>query len=650
MPAPCTLLLEVFRSALEYDLADEVVDFEVSTDDAHEHPWLMPIRNYGEQEIDPVACAASIGTVQVGVIDVHQTPGDQTTGWMTERVHNVFGRRCRLRRWVDNTIGWVTIADGPAGPPTLDNSYSAYLWTIRDTRDVERKIQAFINNSTAGIVPRGAVLGWGSYEDENGDPQQLLLPLEGVAGVASVTELGDGTGRYIGTVLFTEHFSGGLTPDLLNEDLLIDEEGEKAVAPFEYDANTWAIRNADVLWRPEGSAGPWNVARPVSPAAYRIPVASVSPAMLGTEEVRAVFSALLFFADEIPAGMPAHDDRVEVIIRYRGPASEEYPYYWEGTNGELLADLYSGRLTTPEDLGGLLYDPAALEAEVVGLATSLRFDQTALDAMITPVLMRWTEPVDDGRDWAEAQVYGPSGWIPALDSQARISPVSRNRPEDLTGLPAVTNYNAEPSPDWDAGDRVVTAVSYTWRRYFVPASGAFATEPDGLAVREVSVTFQDPEAEAIHGPQSQDYDATIYGAVGTDAGEPREGIPETASLLVQEARFEVLFRYRGGAQSFGVAVPRSEFPTLRAGDWLTWDLKWLPHRETGVRGGASGAETAAQVLAIKDDDCAWRSILLEESSVAFPPGYYSGLDKTEDEPQSGYYDELGLSSDEPGGS
>src|SRR4051812_14652818 len=109
MPARCSLLLEVYRAD------GEVVDWSVSTDPAHQRPYLIGPANYEGQEIDPVAAAATIGTVEVGVIDPFQTPGDQTTGWMTERVGSLRGRRCRLRRYIDSTIGYVTLADGPAG-------------------------------------------------------------------------------------------------------------------------------------------------------------------------------------------------------------------------------------------------------------------------------------------------------------------------------------------------------------------------------------------------------------------------------------------------------------------------------------------------------------------------------------------------------
>jgi hypothetical protein len=128
--------MEVYEpTTLEYDgPSSDVIAWDVSTDPAHPRPYLLAPRQYAEQEIDPVACTASIGQIEVGVIDVPEDPDDQDSGWMTARVHDLKGRRCRVRRYIDSVIGWVTIADGPAGSPSMDSSYSAFRWTIRDTR------------------------------------------------------------------------------------------------------------------------------------------------------------------------------------------------------------------------------------------------------------------------------------------------------------------------------------------------------------------------------------------------------------------------------------------------------------------------------------------------------------------------------------
>ena len=656
MTALCSLTLEVYSPPTSYDPETDVVEWEVSNDPAHPYPYLISPRNYAEQEIDPVQCSATIGTIEVGVIDPATISGDQTSGWMTARVFNVFGRRCRLRRFINDTIGWVTIADGPAGAPRMDASYSAYRWTIRDTRDTERKLKAFTNGGTTAIVPRGAINGFGKYYDDTDTLQYLLPPLSaGIPGVMVLSELGDGSGRYTGFVSFDAYLDStgipfGDPPNLTNDDLIIDEDGEKALEPSSINGLTFVHRNADVLWRAAGTSDPWNVSRPSFESPLQPPLATVRDVVSTTgESVRAVEIVWLFLGT-IPAGFPANGASVEIILRYRGPASTTYPYYFEGTAGDLLKALYDRQLIRVPAPAGSLYDPDGLELVDLTIASHVRYDAAALAAMTTAVLLRQTEPVDDGRAWSESKIYGPSGWIATLDLDGQISPTSRNRPASLVGLPAITSAISQPSADWNSGDRVVTEILYTYRRYWIPTSSSVTTEPDGLALRDVELEFQDPDAEVVHNVQIQEYDASVFSSVGTDQGEALSGVPETSSVLAQEARFEVLERYRNGAQSFPVAVLRDQIPTLRVGEYVTWDLLWIPNRGTGFRGGPTPEDSAAQVLAIRDNDCVWRALLLEESAIARSPGFYTDLTKTDDDLQPGYYTDLGLTSDTLGGS
>src|SRR5690606_11327014 len=95
-------------------------------------PYLLEPTNYGSQEVDFGEGRASIGQATVTVIDPAQTPGDQDSGWLTERLADdlglgaIQGRRCLLRRWAGIAVGWVVIVDGPAGVPRMDASYAAY--------------------------------------------------------------------------------------------------------------------------------------------------------------------------------------------------------------------------------------------------------------------------------------------------------------------------------------------------------------------------------------------------------------------------------------------------------------------------------------------------------------------------------------------
>ena len=623
MPAFCSLLLDV------YQLGGVDVDWSVSSDPAHVAPYLLGPKNYDAQEIDPVSAAATIGTVDVGVIDPAQTPGNQITGWMTQRVGSIRGRRCVLRRYIDDTIGYVLIADGPAGMPALDASYSAYRWPIRDTREIERKLAAFNSGGTTAIMPRGPINGFGALPGDT----WLLDPVTPVVGIYSVEA--DGYGGLIGRVNFPAW-------DAVDFDVgqVISKEGE-SMLDGRGDGARSIFPTADVLWRLAGlgSENPWNVARPSLPPPFitgEIPLAAVEDAVVDGADVRAVRNVILWWHSGLvytgtePFGASEIDgvgEEVEVIIRHRGAASTDSPYYFEGTAGALLAALYDGALSTAPDLLGEHYDPAGLDAIAALMAGAVRYDAAAVSAITIPVLLRQTAPVADGRAWAESAIYGPSGWIPALDQDGVISPVSRERPSVITG-PLIVDAKTEPSPDWNAGERIVTAVQLTYNRYYIDPHAEATIEPDGLSVRPVSVEYLDPDAEAVEDAQPVVFDGAVFSAIGDANGLALAGDVESGALLAQAARYEVLGRYRAGAQAMRVRVRRVDVPTLRVGDWCPAQLSWLPNTGTGLRGMDL---PAVQVLSIDDSECAWRALLLEESPIFAQPGYLDSIEIVSDE-------------------
>jgi hypothetical protein len=728
MPAPCSLLLEVFESiSLEYDApSSDIVAWEVSNDPAHVHPWLLAPRQYAEQDIDPVACTASIGQVEVGVIDPPEDPDDQDTGWMTARVHDLLGRRCRLRRYIDDTIGWVTIVDGPAGMPSMDTSYSAYRWAIRDTRDTERKLTAFTFGGTSAIMPRGSIYGFGHYTDLTGD--HVLLPSllsdpHPIWGLMQVTLVG---GRWIGVVDFSAHYvaqvdptaptlatihiwnvslqsintwangwrSAGqdpydmwsgygnqgldaiivgngitvadfnaqavalgitfesgtawisgyrdalvtalanplakpLAPLIDDPRLDLDNDAVIAVQTTEVASGLYGAQTADVLWRVKGTT-PWNLSRPTSPINQRTPVATSQAYNNGPSNNGVGLTSVLLFNDaSAPGGFPANGAVVEIIVRHRGAASDPFPYYVEGLLGDVLRDLYDGffSLTPLEGISGMVYDPAALDDIPATLLTSVRYDSAAFDGMTDPVLLRQTAPVTDGRAWTETAFYAPSGWIPALDNDALISPILRSRPTVIDATLALTNARAVPTPGWSVGSRTVSEVNYQYSRFFIPATDAdFTVSADGLAIRPITVTFRDSNAELRYGQQPINYDASAFSSIGGPYGESRIGQQEAAHVMAQAANLDILERYRSGVQTFSINARRAALPTVRVGTWIPWNLSWLPNRASGTRGSIVDA---AQIVGIRDDNCIWRTLILEESaalgSLGGVPGYVDAL-------------------------
>lgn len=632
-PAPGAVLLDV------YEDDGTTIAWSVSTDPNHATPYLMQPQHYGAQEIDPVSGAATLAQVEVGVIDPATTPGDQQTGWMTARLADVRGRRCRLTRYAPELGTWHLIVDGPGGMPRLDETYAAYRWVIRDTREVERRLTAFGTNGRASIIPSrgpnppiafnpttGAIDGFGYRV---ADDSWILEPVVPLAGVLTVEETT--SGKFVARVDLSALWDFSGVDPVVPGTLVLPKAGEAAFAFAERDG-VGVFTEADILWRLVGETD-WNVSRPVIPMGEVIqPLAVVAPAVYGSAAVRAVSSVILWFAAAAPAGMPSTPGTaIEIIVRFRGPASEDYPAYYEGTLGGLLAELYDGTLAGAPAQAGDLYDPAGLDDTIALLAGGVRYDAAALAELDTPVLIRATEPVTDGRDWSEKMLYAPSGWIPATDIDGKISPVSRERPIEITAG-TLTDANSRAEPVWDMGERVVTGIVYRHRRYFRPTFvGIFPPESDGVAIRPVELRYLDPEAIGREGEQLIEFDATAFAAIGDSAGSTVG--EEAGATFAHAASFEVLERYRIGARTFRTSVLRSVFPTLRVGAWMESELSWLPHHASGERGQAT---PAVQVLSIGERNAAWRDLLVEEADVTQTPGYFSLPDLIADAASPGY--------------
>lgn len=644
MTRPCALQLDVYQDDAE------TIDWSVSTDDGSARPYILAPANYDSQEIDPVTGSASIGTVEVGVVDPNQVAGDKTTGYMTERVGSIRGRRCVLRRYVNSTIGWIHIADGPAGVPRLDESYSAYRWAIRDVREIERKQKAFNDGRSTAVAPFGPIDGFGNL----GDDGWLLAPVTAspLVGTYHVNE-GSIYGFRVGYVEFDWS-----APGVPFANLVLSGEGEEALQS-QGDTTRSIVPDVDILWRAAGSDDAWNISRPMIPLYVNgeIPVGVVADGTIAGTNVRALQRIILWavpLATSTDPDAPFDADSVdgvgddlEIIVRHRGAASDDLPYYFEGSAGDFLRALYRGDLSgvdTMEPLAPEFYDPAGLNAEAAALAGSIAFDATAvaqLDSL--DVLIRETEPADDARDYSESHIYGPSGWIPALDDEGRISPVSRERPTTVTG-PAINDSRTEPSPDWNGGEVVVTSIEVSYNRYFVPAEVlGIKTESDGLAIKKISQQYVDADAILTEGDQPQSYDGSAFSAKGDVNGNALPGA-ETGNLLAQAARYEILARYREGAETMRVRCRRSTVPGIRVGMWCPASISWFPNTETGLRGLLMDA---VQVLSVDNSECAWVYLLIEGSAIVAEPGYFDSGEVLSDDAGSGYYDGPEVLSDEP---
>lgn len=619
---PCALVLDI------YDDDRETILWSVGTSPYHEHPYLLMPDSYGEQEVDVAAGAASIGTVSVGIIDPARLAGDQDSGWLTMRLAaataaNIRGRRARLRRFISEALGWQTIADGPAGTPTLDESYAAYTIPIRDTRETERKVRIFDGGGGMASPVAGGSFDptgvktllpdavWGGYGYDAETDTYLVDPATPITGTANL-----GNPEVPFDYMFTVSVSGAplALRTITNAAWRAMDASSVEVLGVEtfWDAvethYRLRFRDLTLFWRGAGSGDPWTqlgsgtlildgIRREEFSGSAGYQLANLVHSGPDGGGNNRVVSSIMFGDTRGAAFLPTDGQAIELVVVYRGPPTKDLPVYIEGiTAGQLATNVYAG-----------LYSRRATDGAVV--PTGIRYDAAALAAMTDLVRFRLTEVVTDARDWLEKMIYAPTGWAPALDRFGAISPVSQVAPLDLTGLTTLHNGITEPAPNWNAGERIVNVLRFTYPREYRPTDPAQATTGDGLTTREIVVEWEDPISVERDGRQVLEIDGTAFAAIGTASAEPvlttRED--EAGFRLSQLRQLHVQNRYALGAPTISVAVMRTAIPTHRAGDWVLLDLTWLPDYVTARR----GLVALAQIVALGDLDCAWRQVLVE---------------------------------------
>jgi len=623
----CDLLLQVF------DDDRETVRWQASTNLDVPVPYLVFPDRYATQEIDAGACAATLGTVSVAVIDKAQTVGDQDSGWMTAKlahlgVADIAGRRARLLRALPDpatpafTVLEVVL-DGVAGTPHLDPSYAAYSFDIRDTRESERKVRCFDGNALTNTVLLPSVapgrLGTPEGYGYNAETDTYLLPqiATGLTGTFIQND-GDFPSRSTGGMLLTGNPADNRTITLKAHASLAGQSTEQG--PTSGGVPIWErvrFPNLALWWRADGSSDPWTVIDGAHLVLdikrdfqrYNLATATTD---LGNDLVR--IDTLSFGDDRLAgpdfdqpayspalpgAALPGDGQAIEVMLVSYGPPSTSSPLHIEGlTAGEFAQNVYDG-----------VY--SARDADGAIVPTAIRYDPAAVLAMTDPVRMRITEPIKDARDWLEKYIYAPTGWIPALDRFGLISPVYQGTPDDLFSLPLIYDEITEPSPSWDAGQRIINIVRFTYQRDYLPEDSDNAETVDGLADRDVVLEFQDPVSVDRHGEQVLEIDGRCFRALGDGMGEPvlAGGLSaELGYVLAFARRDHVLNRYALGAPTMQVAVRRDFTPTLRAGSWVRVWLSWFPDYVTGKR----GLVTLCQITAIGDLDCVWRQVTMEQ--------------------------------------
>lgn len=599
--------------------ADDVTPwFEVSTDPAHPHPYLHPPGEYDQGEIDLLGGRALVGEMQLRIIDP-QTGADQSERWLTGLLgipageegagHSALNGRRGLLTQSDGAV----VLDGVVSGVRLSETFAGFHLGLRDIRERHRRVSLFGRTGTATVLPRGVLNGYGKLPGGG----WLIPPTKPLPAVyrGSSTILGQ-SGYFDLSGLWTGRpLDGSRTATAPPVLVLTDSMRRAATTTMVGGVVPLPIyRNIEVWWRRTSGDTSWHIItdiRPRGAVLHPLLLNHVRARVEGVDgEVEAIYSIGVAGGGFAGPTLDVPDDgeSVEVLVLYVGPPTEDYPFHFEGTAGELLRNLYRGD-----------YSDSPITTSV---------DEAALLALTTPVRLRLTEAPQAGRsrEWIE-NVYRQLRAAPALDRPGRISPVTAALPDPSEVLVELTDDVCQPIPGWDhPATDAVTAVRITYPRdYRVPVEDDPLGERsagDGLASIDVTVERRAPEwVIDLMGEQVHEIDGFLFRALGIvgSAGtiDPASGdiTDETGHLEATRAAREILDRWVFGGQVSFARVMRSALPDLRPGQWVIDRRSWRPNYREGKRGGAS----LAQIMSVRALDPAWLEVSLVDAGPADQP-------------------------------
>jgi len=567
--------------------------FTVSTDPLATYPYLKAPDNFPEQEVDFAKGSASIGQMNVQVVDVAQTPGDQTTGFVTGMLATaggysaINGRRVLVTQ--DIGAGAETILDGVCKGVVLLDTFATYQFELRDIRERERKTKAFETTDTPTILPRGVLNGYG-------------IP-------TSIPLFGGGTYKY--PIPPTRPLTGGywngeialdLSPEVLPELALTPamREALEHVAPLATDPSVYYYDRWQLLWREAGSGDPWTTVTRV--AQDRVPLFYESPMSLGGVSVYGV--GTLHVNNTIDGDtLPSNGDSIEIIIQYVGPTTKEWGYHLDGlTVGDLIANAYDGdySVTPPR----------------------VFYNASAVAALTTPIRGIVNEPVADLREWLEKHAYSIAHAAPTMNADGEVAPVTYLLPPAGASLATLDDANCAPDgAGWVHGtaDAInVVVVTYV-REYRLSKKSIGVAESDRILEQPAEARHEVPESIDLLGEQKLEISGLLLRAIGTVDGGPLDGdiVDEVGQQVAERAGFMATDRLVLGGQVFRVRGMRSDadVESLVCGSWAECGFSWMPDYNAGVR----GLSRLAQVIGRRNIDAAWCSLTLIDAGSANAP-------------------------------
>lgn len=568
-----------------------------------------------DARVDFINGAASVGGLNLQVLDVRRVANDQSTGIITSHLMDLVDARALVRKWVGGTIGWAVVLDGVVkGHRTLaDKDLVWYEFSLRDIRERERGRRLFTRNESLALWPyRGPADGYGVVGNVPGPGEGYLYPpiftpMMWHVGTFHV----HASDPYAPATQVRGWASATSTVNQLAKDVL-DAGIPVMGGDLAQGTLQGRYKNVTVRWRPH-SGGDWHYLRDML-ADSLLPTNLFSAFNLGLYNTNLgtgdfggiIYTASgplqLYMESSEPGEMPADGQEIDVQVLTGAPPTKDQPFYFEGTGGQLLKNAYDGVYSR--------IDPR------------IRYDAAVMDDLVenTPVLrMKLTESVDNMFTWLQSNVYAPLGLAPVLNELGEISPISNQLPDSSADLLVLDGDAIEKGAVWQHDiNSAVSTVEFNYVRESV--ADVFDEKH-----RYTGVEITERQATAIETLLSGITEKTVtYSPVTVRVYSDRNGQPLPADLrdevgarLAHARAADLLMRYRKGAARVPcrALAGHPSVKDARVGQWRRLQLSWLPDPDTGLR----GCDRIVQIVGLKRTSGALYDLVLEDGGAALPP-------------------------------
>jgi hypothetical protein len=555
-----------------YEANDTTPWVTVTTDPDGTNPWLKMPDSWAQSEVDFTSGSGTIGEIVLQVIDPQDPEStDQKDRLFTERLADSSGRSALTghRALVEdspNGSSFSTIFDGVVTQIELMETLVTYSISIRDIRERERKLRLFGATDSCTVLPQGVLDGYGKPYLNAPESDWLVPPTKPLKGVFRLTP-GLFAGSYIEPA--PKYFLGQTKDGLLK----VREEIVLSDAAARVSQGARNSRTIKVLWRPDGSAGAYTEINTAQGDEFILDV----PAWLGSSPGREVSAAsrivFPFSFDLTPVAFPDYEDEIEFIVQYIGETSADFPYHIEGlTAGELIKKIYDGDYSD---------DPPRI-----------RYDESSILALNTPVRIRVTKPIDDAREWIEKNLYVAAGAAPAIIDGV-VHAVRYELPPATVEVAELGNAEVDVAPGWvQLGTDAVNVVDVTYSRdqSIGQSDTGYSNAPgDRIISREIVVERRVPEAIALFGEKRRSFTLDALRAVGGEQGQAFSGdvADEVGAQVAARIGQMMTDRFAVGGQVLYARADRTEaaVDALQVGDWAIISTTWTPDYQARKRGG-----------------------------------------------------------------